>query len=47
MTKEKEKPAQLGARVFKKHRIIVRKLAKANKVSEAEIVRRAIEAYGQ
>ena len=38
-----EKPTQLGARVFKRHREIIRKLAKKLNVSEAEIVRAAIQ----
>jgi hypothetical protein len=37
----------LGARVYKRHHAIIRKLARLAKVSEAEIVRNAIEEYAE
>jgi propanediol utilization protein len=39
-----EKPKPLGARVYKRHRSIIKRGAKKLKVSEGEFVRRAIEA---
>ena len=41
----KEKPLLLGARVYKRHRAILKRLAKNLNVSEAEVVRRALEAF--
>lgn len=45
MEAKKEKPTPLGARVFKRHRNIIRKIAKKSGVSEAQVVRTAIELY--
>ena len=42
---EKEKPAIISPRVFKRHRLIIRKAARKLRVSEAEIVRRALDAF--
>lgn len=50
-TMKKEKPTQLGCRVFKRQRYLIkRKAAQLTKVegsvvSEAEVVRRAIDAF--
>jgi len=41
-----EKPTPLGSRVYKRHRAIIKKAAKKLHISEGEVVRRAIEAYG-
>jgi|GEM_PF-5259471 len=40
-----EKPQNIGCRVYKRHRVLLRQLARREKVSQSEIVRRAIEAY--
>jgi hypothetical protein len=42
---QKEKPLLLGARVYKRHRAILKRLAKKLDISEAEVVRRAIVAF--
>jgi len=39
----KEKPTPLGLRVYKKHRTIIKKLAKKWKRSESAVVREIIE----
>jgi hypothetical protein len=44
---QKEKPLLLGARVYKRHRAILKKLAKKLNVSEAEVVRRALDAFAK
>jgi hypothetical protein len=41
----KEKPTVISPRVYKKHRVIIKKAARKLRVSEAEIVRRAIELF--
>jgi hypothetical protein len=40
-----EKPAVISPRVFKRHRVIIKKASRKLKVSEAKIVRRALEAF--
>jgi hypothetical protein len=40
-----EKPAVISPRVYKRHRAIIERAANKLKVSEAEIVRRALEAF--
>lgn len=42
---KKERPALTGFRLYKRHRTLVRAKARKEKVSGAEIVRRAIEVY--
>lgn len=39
----REKPTNLGAKVYKKHRVMLRKMAKWQKVSMNEVLRLAIE----
>jgi hypothetical protein len=41
----KEKPLPLGARVYKRHRVIIKKAARKLRVSEGEVVRRAIDGF--
>jgi hypothetical protein len=41
----KEKPTVISPRVYKKHRTIIKKAARKLRVSEAEVVRRALEAF--
>jgi hypothetical protein len=43
----KEKPLLLGARIYKRHRAILKRLAKRLDVSEAEVVRRALDAFAK
>jgi hypothetical protein len=40
-----EKPAVISPRVFQRHRAIIKKASRKLKVSEAEIVRLALEAF--
>lgn len=40
---KKEKPRLLSFRVYEKHRVMIKKLAKNKKVSEAQVIREAIE----
>jgi hypothetical protein len=40
-----EKPAVISPRVFKRHRAIIKKASRKLKVSEAEIVRRALDTF--
>jgi len=40
-----EKPTVISPRVYKKHRLIIKKAARKLGVSHAEIVRRALEAF--
>jgi len=42
---DKEKPSPLGSRVYNRHRILIKKAAKQLKISEAEVVRRALELF--
>jgi propanediol utilization protein len=42
---KEEKPLPLGARVYKRHRVIIRKAARKLGVSEAEVVRMAIDNF--
>ena len=42
----KEKPTVISPRVYKKHRVIIKTAAKKLRVSEAEVVRRAVEVFG-
>jgi len=42
---KQEKPTVISPRVYKRHRDIIRKAAKKLKVSDAEVVRRAIEMF--
>ena len=44
MKKKKQPLLKCGARVYPKHAQIIRRVAKRLKLSEAEVVRRAIEA---
>jgi hypothetical protein len=41
----KEKPTVISPRVYKKHRVIIRSTARKLRVSHAEVVRRALEAF--
>jgi hypothetical protein len=41
----KEKPTVISPRVCKKHRIIIKKAARKLRVSDAEVVRRALDAF--
>jgi hypothetical protein len=41
----KEKPTVISPRVYKKHRDIIKRAARKLRVSDAEVVRRAIEAF--
>jgi hypothetical protein len=41
----KEKPTVISPRVYKKHRMIIKKASRRLRLSEAEVVRRAIEAF--
>jgi hypothetical protein len=43
MAINEEKPRPLGSRVYKRHRKIIKSMARQLDVSEAEVVRRAIE----
>jgi len=40
-----ERPAVISPRVYKKHRLIIRKASRKLRVSDAEVVRRALEAF--
>lgn len=40
-----EKPTIISPRVYKKHRAMIKKAARRLRVSEAEVVRRALEAF--
>jgi hypothetical protein len=40
-----EKPAVISPRVLKRHRAIIKKASCKLKVSEAEVVRRALDAF--
>jgi hypothetical protein len=40
-----EKPAVISPRVYSRHRTIIKKASRKLKVSEAEVVRRALEAF--
>ena len=40
-----EKPTVISPRVYSRHRAIIKKASRKLKVSEAEIVRRALEAF--
>jgi hypothetical protein len=40
-----EKPTVISPRVYKRHRIIIKTASRKLRVSEAEIVRRALEAF--
>lgn len=40
-----EKPLPLGARVYEKHRKIIKKWSKRYKISDAEVVRRALQEF--
>jgi hypothetical protein len=40
-----EKPTVISPRVYKKHRQIIKRAAKRLSVSDAEVVRRALEAF--
>lgn len=40
-----EKPEVISPRVYKRHRVIIKKAARKLRVSDAEIVRRALEAF--
>jgi hypothetical protein len=42
--KQKQKPTPLGARVFKRYRTLREKVARKLRISEGEVVHRAIEA---
>jgi hypothetical protein len=42
---EKEKPTVISPRVYKRHRVIIKKAARRLGVSEAEIVRMALDAF--
>lgn len=44
---KKEKPQPTVVRLYKYHRILVRKHARQHKISYAEFVRRAIENYAK
>src|SRR3954468_22894047 len=41
----RERPAVISPRVYKKHRVIIKKAAHKLRVSDAEVVRRALEAF--
>jgi hypothetical protein len=41
----RERPAVISPRVYKKHRAIIKKAARKMGVSDAEVVRRALEAF--
>jgi hypothetical protein len=41
----KEKPTVISPRVYKKHRVIIKKAARKLRVSDAEVVRRALDAF--
>jgi hypothetical protein len=41
----KEKPAVISPRVYKRHRDIIKKAARKLRVSEAEVVRRALDDF--
>lgn len=41
----KERPLVISPRVYKRHREIIKKASRKLKVSDAEIVRRALEAF--
>jgi hypothetical protein len=43
--KSQEKPGLIGARVYKRHRVMIRVASRKLKVSQAEVIRRAIEAF--
>lgn len=43
--KKEEKPSLTGFRLYKKHREIIKTLAKRKQISQAQVVRNAIEAY--
>lgn len=45
MTTKQEKPKLTGYRMYARHRNMIRKFAKRRKVSDAQIVRDAIEQY--
>jgi hypothetical protein len=40
-----EKPAVMSPRVYSRHRVIIKKAFRKLKVSEAEVVRRALETF--
>jgi hypothetical protein len=40
-----EKPEVISPRVYKRHRLIIKKASRKLKVSEAEVVRRALDAF--
>jgi hypothetical protein len=44
---EKEKPLPLGSRVYKQHRVIIKRASKKLGISEAEVVRRAIQRFAE
>ncbi len=44
---EKEKPLPLGSRVYRRHKVIIKKTSKKLGISEAEVVRRAIDAFAR
>jgi hypothetical protein len=46
MSTIRERPAVISPRVYKRHRDIIKKLARKLRVSEAEVVRRALEQFG-
>jgi hypothetical protein len=41
----KERPAIISPRVYKRHRAIIKKAARKLGVSDAEVVRRALDAF--
>jgi hypothetical protein len=45
-TATRERPAVISLRVYKKHGQIIKKAARKLRVSDAEVVRRAIDEYG-
>jgi hypothetical protein len=40
-----EKPAVISPRVYKRHRLIIKRAGRKLKVSDAEVVRRALETF--
>jgi hypothetical protein len=41
----RERPAVISPRVYKKHREIIKRASRKLRVSDAEVVRRALEAF--
>ena len=41
----KEKPLPLGSRVYRRHRAIIKKASRKLRISEAEVVRQALETF--